>query len=82
MTVLENLRCVRAPLRRPSMRVLTLDRYSHVLSTLHAKAMARLDAVLGAAAPAGTGRHKGSNRGSPAASDAIERARSERGSGR
>ena len=45
---------------------ITLDRYSHALPTLHTKAMARLDALLGR-----TGGHKGSNKGSPTASEAI-----------
>jgi hypothetical protein len=48
---------------------ITLDRYSHALPTLHTKAMARLDAILGRGADAAprTLGDEGSNRGSPTA---------------
>jgi hypothetical protein len=51
---------------------ITLDRYSHALPTLHTKAMARLDAMLGRgddATPRTSG-DKGSNKGSPAGAEA------------
>jgi hypothetical protein len=53
---------------------ITLDRYSHALPTLHTKAMARLDAILGRRADAAprTSGDKGSNKGSPAAVEANE----------
>ncbi|MDQ3691954.1 MAG: tyrosine-type recombinase/integrase [Chloroflexota bacterium] len=53
---------------------ITLDRYSHALPTLHTKAMARLDAILGRGADAapGTSGDKGSNKGSPALAEANE----------
>jgi hypothetical protein len=51
------------------------DRYSHVLPTLQATAMARLEAILGRgddAAPPSDG-DKGSNKGSPTPTEASER---------
>ncbi|MGH2456615.1 MAG: hypothetical protein ACRDHD_10220, partial [Candidatus Limnocylindria bacterium] len=51
---------------------ITLDRYSHALPTLHTKAMARLDALLGRRGAARTGGHKGSNKGSPGPAEANE----------
>ena len=54
---------------------ITLDRYSHALPTLHTKAMARLDAILGRGADAAqrSGGDKGSNEGSPTPAEANER---------
>ena len=53
---------------------ITLDRYSHALPTLHTKAMARLDALLGRGddAPRRRLSHKGSNKGSPTPDEANE----------
>jgi hypothetical protein len=53
---------------------ITLDGYSHALPTMRTKAMARLDAMLGRgddAAPQSAG-DKGSNKGSPTATEANE----------